>query len=77
MCLRLDWLARWVRTCPILSFNLSWDLGLKGKAIPSSSKQLEARLKGGWKKYNREELGGRGEGLPWQIKDCLVESHNE
>lgn len=52
-----------VRTCPILSFNLSWDLGLKGKAIPSSSKQLEARLKGGGENYNREELGGRGRGF--------------
>lgn len=50
--------ARRVRTCPDLSSNLGWDLGLKGKAIRSSSRQLEARLKGGGKQHNREELGG-------------------
>lgn len=50
--------ARCVRICPVLSSYLGWDLGLEGKAIPSSSRQLEARLKGGREKYNREELGG-------------------
>lgn len=52
---------RCVRICPVLSSNLGWDLGLEGKAIPSISRQLEAILKGGREKYNREELwGGRG-----------------
>lgn len=71
---------RCVRICPVLSSNLGWDLGLEGKAIPSISRQLEAILKGGREKYNREELWGEGRGarvLLWHIKDYLVQSHNE
>lgn len=59
-----------------LFYLLIWAgiLVLRGKAAPSFSRQLEARLKGGREKYNREKLrlgeGGSGGDrvLLWQMK---------